>query len=166
MYFFSIPKMQYFFLKNKWMIFKAVQIIENCNENDEKLILEEEDNFCRPTLFEFKMGMKSEDGGSENWPALPLFGRHFTNFLCTNIVKDSESEIALKKVFDILTSFFPDHLKIWNNEWDFDDCRIYRKDFVEVIAKDEFYFTADKVFQEEEKVLRGWKKMSHIVRRK
>ena len=149
------------------MIYKAVQIIENCNENDEKLILEEEDNFCRPTLFEFKMGMESENGSeNENYPTLPLFGRHFTNFLCSNIVKDSESEIALKKVFDILTSFFPDHLKIWNKEWDFDECRIYRKDFVEAIAKEEFYFTADKVFQEEEKVLRAWKKMSHIVRRK
>ena len=36
------------------MIYKAVQIIENCNENDKKLILEEEDNFCRPILFQFK----------------------------------------------------------------------------------------------------------------
>ena len=161
--------MQYFLSQNKWMIYKAVQIIENCNENDKKLILEEEDNFCRPILFQFKMGMESTDGndGSEiDYPTLPLFGRHFTNFLCSNIEKDSESEIALKKVFDILTSFFPDHLKIWNNDWDFDECRIYRKDFVEAIAKEEFYFTADKVFQEEEKVLRAWKKMSHIVRRK
>ena len=83
--------------QNKWMIYKAVQIIENCNENDKKLILEEEDNFCRPILFQFKMGMESTDGNDVSeidYPTLPLLVA-ISRIFCVQVLKKAANQKLL-----------------------------------------------------------------------
>ena len=126
-------------------IYKAVQILEECDEETVQLILDGIEDYERPLMFTFNIGLFESSNTN-----LPLFGRHFTNFIA-KVVAGSESEKVVKTVYEFLHYYFPDHVYFWDSSSLNTDANItyYRRDFVDVMPKDAFYRKASDIFDED-----------------